>query len=114
MPIASLHSVHASSGQRGGASVGVACAAGASTEPRGLRVSVLAKGIRAALLEPSLKSRCYGHRGFGREKSGAVCTGISLVRREGGTSTAVATPSVRPNPPLKWDVPQAARPLAPR
>ena len=92
----------------------VACAAGASTVLRGLRVSVLAKGIRTALLVPSLKSGCHGQRGFGRVKSGTVCTGIGLVLRGGGAPAAVATASVRPNPPLKRDVPQAARPLAPR
>ncbi len=78
----------------------------------GLRESVLAKGICAALLVPSLKSGCHGHRGFGGVKSVAVCTRISLVGREGGVPTAVATASVRANPALKRDVPQAARPLA--
>ena len=112
MQIAPLHLSPASSGQRSWASVGVACAAGASTVLRGLRVSVLAKGIRAALLAPSLKSGCYGHRGFGRVKSAAACTGTVLVWGEGGAPTSVATASVRPNPALKRDVPQAARPLA--
>ncbi len=112
MQTTSLHSSRASSGQCGWASLVVACAVGASTVLRGLRVSVLAKGIRAALLVPSLKSGCHGHRGFGRVKSAAVCTHIGLVWREGGTLTAVATPSVRSNPALKRDVPQAARPLA--
>ena len=112
MPIASLPSSHASSGQCGRASVVVACAAGASTVLRGLGLSVLAKCIRAALLVPSLKSGCYGHRGFGRVKSAAVCTSTVLVRGEGGAPTAVATANVRPNPALKRDVPQAARPLA--
>ena len=114
MPIASLHSSHASSGQRGWASVGVARAAGASTVLRGLRVSVLAKGIRAAQPVPSLKSGCYGHRGFGCVKSAAACTGTVLVWGEGGALSAVATANVRSNPALKRDVPQAARPLAPR
>ena len=100
MPIASLHSVHASSGQRSWASVGFACAACASTVLRGLRESVLAKGIRAALLVPSLKSGCYGHRGFGRVKSAAVCTGTVLVWGEGGAPPAVATANVRSNPAL--------------
>jgi len=50
MQTTSLHFSHASSGQCGWASVVVACAAGASTVLRGLRKSVLAKGIRAALL----------------------------------------------------------------
>ena len=90
----------------------VACAAGASTVLRGLRVSVLAKGIRAALLVPSLKSGCHGQRGFGRVKSVAFSACRNFVRGEGGASPAVATASVRSNPPLKWDVPQAARPLA--
>ena len=112
MAIASLHSSHASSGQRSWASVGVACAAGASTVLRGLRVSVLAKGIRAALLVPSLKSGCGRQRGFGRVKSVAVCTGTVLVWGEGGAPSAVATANVRSNPALKRDVPQAARPLA--
>ena len=112
MLIAWLHSSHASSGQRSWASVGVACAASASTVLRGLRVSVLAKGIRGAQLVPSPKSGCYGHRGFGRVKSAAVCTGTVLVWREGGAPAAVATASVRPNTALKRDVPQAARPLA--
>ena len=112
MQIAPLHLSHAGSGQCGWASVGVACAAGASTELRGLRVSVLAKGIRAALLVPSLKSGRYGQRGFGRVKSGAVCTGTVLVWGEGGAPIAVATAYVRSNPALKRDVPQAARPLA--
>ena len=114
MQTTSLHSSHASSGQCGWASVGVARAPGASTGLRGLRLSVLTKGIRAALLVPSLKPGCHGQRVFGRVKSGAVCTGIGMLRREGGAPTAVATASVRPNPALKRDVPQAARPLAPR
>ena len=112
MQAVSLRFISASSGQCGGASVGVVRAVGASTVLRGLRESVLAKGIRAALLVPSAKSGCHGQRGFGRVKSGAVCTGIGLVWRGGGAPAAVATASVRPNPPLKWDVPQAARPLA--
>jgi len=103
---------HASSGQLVWALVGVASAVATSTVLRGLRESVLAKGIRAALLVPSLKSGCHGHRGFGRVKSAAVCTGIVLVWGEGGAQTSVATASVRPNPALKRDVPQAARPLA--
>ena len=114
MQTTSLHSVHASSGQLGWASVGVAFAAGASTVLRGLRESVLAKGILAALLVPSLKSGCGRQRGFGRVKSAAVCTGTVLVRGEGGAPIAVATANVRSNPALKRDVPQAARPLAPR
>ena len=112
MQTTSPHFSHASSGQRSWASVVVACAAGASTVLRGLGESVLAKGIRAALLVPSLKSGCYGHRGFGRVKSGAAWTGTVLVWAEGGAPTAVATAIVRPNPALKRDVPQAARPLA--
>ena len=112
MQTTSLHLSRASSGECVWASVGVACAAGASTELRGLGLSVLAKGIRAALLVPSAKSGCHGPRGFDRVKSVAVCTGTVLVWGEGGAPTAVATASVRPNPPLKWDVPQAARPLA--
>jgi len=114
MQTTSLHFSHVSSGQCGWASVGVACAAGASTELRGLRVSVLAKGIRAAQPVPSLKSGCYGHHGFGRVKSGAACTGTVLVWGEGGAPSAVATANVGPNPALKRDVPQAARPLAQR
>ena len=112
MPTTSLHSSHASSGQCGCASVGVASAGGASTVLRGLRESVLAKGICAAQLVPSLKSGCYGHRGFGPVKSVAVWTGTVPVWGEGGAPTAVATASVRANPALKRDVPQAARPLA--
>ena len=99
----------ASFGQRVWASVGVACAAGTSTVLRGLRESVLAKGIRSRSL-PSLKSGCHGHRGFGRVKSVAVCTRTGLGWGEGGAPTAVATASVSPNPALKRDVPQAARP----
>ena len=60
----------------------------------------------------SLKLGCGSAGAFGRVKSAAVCGGIDLVWCEGGALTAVATASVRPNPPLKWDVPQAARPLA--
>ena len=112
MQTTSLHFSHVSSGQCGWASVGVACASGTSTVLRGLRESVLAKGVRAAQPVPSLKSGCYGHHGFGRVKSAAVCTGTVPVEREGGAPTAVATASVRPNPALKRDVPQAARPLA--
>ena len=112
MPTTSLYSSHASSGQSVWASVGVACAVGASTVLRGLGLSVLAKGIRAALLVPSLKSCWNRQRGFGRVKSGAVCTGTVLVWDEGGALLAVATPNVRPNPALKRDVPQAARPVA--
>ena len=111
MQTAPLHLSHASSGECVWASVGLAGAVGASTVLRGLRESVLAKCIRSRSL-PSLKSGCHGHRGFGRVKSVAVCTGIGLVWREGGVQTSVATASVRPNPALKWDVPQAARPLA--
>ena len=112
MPIASLHLSHASSSQRSWASVGVAYVAGASTLLRGRRGSVLAKGICAALLVPPFKSGCNGHRGFGRVKSAAVCTSTVLVWSEGGAPSAVATANVRPNPALKRDVPQAARPLA--
>ena len=112
MQTTSPHFSHASSGQRSWASVGVACAAGASTVLRGLRESVLAKGIRAAQPVPSLKFGCYGHRGFGCVKSAAVCTGTVLVWGEGGAPSAVATANVRPNSALKRDVPQAARPLA--
>ena len=101
MQTAPLHLSRISSGQRVWASVGVAFAAGASTLLRVLRESVLAKGICGALLVPSLKSGCYGHRGFGRVKSAAVCTGTVLVWGEGGAPTTVATPSVRSNPALK-------------
>ena len=114
MQTAPLHLSRASSGQRGWASVGVAFAAGASTVLRGLGLSVLTKGIRAALLVPSLKFGCHGQRSFGRVKSGAACTGTVLVWGEGGALSAVATANVRSNPALKRDVPQAARPLAPR
>ena len=114
MPTTSLHSSHASSGHRGWASAVVACAAGASSVLRGWGLSVLAKGICAAQLVPSFKSGSHGHRGFGRVKSAAVCTGTVLVWGEGGAPAAVATANVRPNPALKRDVPQAARPLAPR
>ena len=100
MQTAPLHLRHASSGQYGWASEGFACASGTSTVLRGLRVSVLAKGIRAALLVSSLKSGCVKQRGFGRVKSAAVCTGTALVWGEGGAPTAVATASVRPNPAL--------------
>ncbi len=112
MQTAPLHLSRASSGECGWASVGVASASGTSTVLRGLRQSVLAKGIRAALLVPSLKSGCNGHRGFGRVKSVAVCTRTGFGWREGGAPTAVATANVRSNPALKRDVPQAARPLA--
>ena len=112
MRTTSLHFSHASSGQCGWALVGIARAAGVSTVLRGLGLSVLATGIRAALLVPSLKSGCHGQRGFGRVKSVAFSACRNLVWRGGGAPAAVATPSVRPNPPLKWDVPQAARPLA--
>ncbi len=112
MPTASLHFSPASSGQHIWALVGVASAVATSTVLRGLRESVLAKGISAALLVPSLKSGCHGHRGFGRVKSAAVCIGTALVWGEGGAPTAVATANVRSNPALKRDVPQAARPLA--
>ena len=54
MQTTSLHSSSASSGQSGCAPVVVARAVGATTELRGLRESVLAQGIRAALLVPSL------------------------------------------------------------
>ena len=114
MQTALLHSSHASSGQRSCASVVVARAACASTVLRELRLSILAKGIHAAQPVPSLKSGCYGHRGFGRVKSAAVSTSTVLVWGEGGAPSAVATANVRPNPALKRDVPQAARPLAPR
>ena len=107
-----LHLSRASSGQCGWASVGVARAVGTSTVLRGLRVSVLARCICAAQPVPSLKSGCYGNRGFGRVKSVAACTGTVLVWGEGGAPTAVATANVRSNPALKRDVPQAARPLA--
>ena len=103
MQTTSLHLSRASSGQCGWASVVVACAAGASTVLRGLRVSVLAKGIRAAQPVPSLKSGCYGQRDFGRVKSVAVCTGTVLVWGEGGAPSAVATANVRPNPSFKRD-----------
>ncbi len=112
MPTASLHFSPASSGPCGWASVGVPRAAGASTVLRGLGLSVLAKGIRAALLVPSLKFGCHGQRGLGRVKSAAVCIGTAFVWGEGGVQTSVATASVRANPALKRDVPQAARPLA--
>ena len=107
-----LHLRYESSSKLGWASVGVARAAGVSTELRGLSESVLAKGLRAALLVASPKSGCHEHRGFGRVNSVAVCTGIGLICAEGGAPRAVATASVRSNPALKRDVPQAARPLA--
>ena len=81
-------------------SVGVAGAAGASPALRGLRGSVLAKGIRGAQLVPSLKLGCGSERAFGRVKSAAACPGTVLVWCEGGAPTAVATASVRPNPAL--------------
>ena len=81
-------------------SVGVAGAAGASTALRGLRGSVLAKGIRGAQLLPSFKLGCGSEGAFGRVKSAAACTGFGLVRREGVAPPAVATASVRPNPAL--------------
>ena len=103
MPTASLPSSHASSAQRGCASVGVAFAAGASTVLRGLGLSVLAKGICAALLVPSLKSGCHGQRALGRVKSVAVCTGSVFVWGEGGAPTAVATANVRSNTAFERD-----------
>ena len=112
MQTTSLHLSRASSGECVWASVGVACAAGASTELRGLGLSVLAKGIRAALLVPSAKCGCGGQRGFGRVRSVAFSACRNLVWRGGGAPAAVATAGVRSNPPLKRDVPQAARPLA--
>ena len=112
MQTAPLHLSRASSGQCGWASVGVACASGTSTVLRGLRESVLAKGICTAQPVPSLKSGCYGQRGFGWVKLAAACTGTVLVWGEGGAPTAVVTAGVRSNPALKRDVPQAARPLA--
>ena len=78
----------------------VASVAGALSVLRGLGESVLAKGIRAALLAPSLKLGCGSERVFGRVKSAAACTGIVLVWDEGGAPTAVATASVRSNPAL--------------
>ena len=81
-------------------SVGVDSAVGASTALRGLRGSVLAKGIRGAQLVPSLKLGCGSAGAFGWVKSVAVCSGIDLVWCEGGALTAVATASVRPNPAL--------------
>ena len=107
-----LHFGYASSGQLAWASVGVSRAGETSAVQRGSCESVLAKCIRVALLVPSPKSGCPGHRGFGRVKSVAVCTGIDLGWREGGAPTVVAAPSGRSNPALKRDVPQAARPLA--
>ncbi len=98
-----LHFSHVSSGQYGWASVGEARAEGTSTVLRELRESVLAKGIRAALLVLLFKSGCHGQRGFGRVKSGVVCTGIDLVWSEGGALPAVATPSVRSNTAFEWD-----------
>ena len=112
MQTTSLHFSRASSGQCGWASVVVARTACASTVLRGLGLSVLAKGIRAALLVPSAKCGCGGQRGFGRVKSVAFSACRNFVRGEGGAPAAVATAGVRSNPPLKWDVPQAARPLA--
>ena len=114
MQTTSLHFSHASFGQCGWASVGVAFAAGASTVLRGLGLSVLAKCICAAQLVPSLKLGCGSESAFGRVKSVAVCTGSVFVWGEGGALSAVATANVRSNPALKRDVPQAARPLAPR
>ena len=113
MQTAPLHLSHASSGQRSWASVGVACAVGASTSCAG-GVSLFYEGHLCRLLVPSLKFGCHGHRGFGRVKSVAVYNGTVLVWGEGRAPTAVATANVRSNPALKRDVPQAARPLAPR
>ena len=100
MPTASLPSSHASSCPGSGMSVGVDSAVGVSTALRGLRGSVLAKGIRGAQLAPSLKLGCGSAGAFGRVKSAAACSGIDFVWREGGALTAVATASVRPNPAL--------------
>ena len=80
--------------------MGVDSAVGASPALRGLRGSVLVKGIRDAQLLPSFKSGCGGERAFGRVKSAAACTSTVLVKREGGAPPAVATASVRPNPAL--------------
>jgi hypothetical protein len=100
MSTASLPSSYASSCQGSGMSVGVDSTAGVPPALRGLRGSVLAKGIRGAQLVPSFKLGCDSESAFGRVKSVAVCTGIDLVRGEGGTPRAVATASVRPNPAL--------------
>jgi hypothetical protein len=95
-----LHFSRASSGQWGWALVGVACAGDTSTKLRGLRVSVLAKGIRGAQLVASFKLLCDSESAFGWVKSVADCTGIGLVRGEGVAPRAVATVSARPNPAL--------------
>ena len=81
-------------------SVGVDSAVGASPALRGLRGSVLAKGIRGAQLVPSLKLGCGSESAFGRVKSAAACTGTGTVLMwcEGVAPTEVATASVRPNP----------------
>ena len=81
-------------------SVGVDSAAGASPALRGLRGSVLVKGIRRAQLAPSLKLGCGSESAFGRVKSVVACTGTVLVWCEGVAPIAVATASVRPNPAL--------------
>ena len=104
MQTVSLRFISASLGQCGWAWVVVARTVGASTVLRGLRLSVLAKGIRTALLVPALKSGCHGQRGFGRVKSGAVCTGIGMLWRGDGAPTAVATASVRSNSAFERDV----------
>ena len=109
-----LHFGYASSGQLAWASVGVARAGETSAVQRGSCEYVLAKCIRVALLVPSSKCGCHGHRGFGRVKSVAVCTGIDLGWREGGAPTVVAAPSARSNPALKRDRAKARGPLAPR
>ena len=77
-------------------SVGVDSATGVPPALRGLRESVLAKGIRGAQLVPWFKLVCDSESAFARVKSVAVCTGIGLVRGEGGAPTAVATASVCP------------------
>ena len=100
MQTASLPSSQTSSCESSGKSVGVDSAVGASPALRGLRGSVLAKGIRGAQLVPSLKLGCGSAGAFGWVKSVAVCSGIDLVWCEGGAPTAVATASVRPNPAL--------------
>ena len=100
MQTTSRHFSYASSCQGSGMSVGVDSAAGVPPALRGLRGSVLAKGIRGAQLVPSFKLGRDSESAFGWVKSVAVCSGIGLVRGEGGAPRAVATASVRPNPAL--------------
>jgi hypothetical protein len=81
-------------------SVDVDSAAGVPPALRGLRGSVLTKGIRRAQLVPSFKLVCDSESAFGWVKSVADCTGIGRVRGEGVAPRVVATASARPNPAL--------------